>query len=127
MFETDQLSVRVADLGLIAAAMARLRAEPPTALDGEPVAVIDLAAGTDDLPPTDAVLLAGESVKVVVRPSGTEPKLKCYLEARHPADASTPLGETRRRSGPGWPGCGPRCRPVLGLPEAVAHAEFLSP
>ena len=36
-----------------------------------------------DLPPTDAVLLSGESLKVVVRPSGTEPKLKCYLEARH--------------------------------------------
>jgi len=75
--------------------MARLRAEPPAALDGEPVAVTDLAAGTDDLPPTDAVLLSGELVKVVVRPSGTEPKLKCYLEARHPADASTPLDETR--------------------------------
>ena len=39
VFETDQLSVRVADLGLIAAAMARLRAAPPDALDGEPVAV----------------------------------------------------------------------------------------
>jgi phosphomannomutase len=95
VFETDQLSVRVADLGLIAAAMARLRAAPPDALDGEPVAVTDLAAGTDDLPPTDAVLLSGESLKVVVRPSGTEPKLKCYLEARHPADASVPLAETR--------------------------------
>jgi phosphomannomutase len=57
--------------------------------------VTDLAAGADDLPPTDAVLLSGESLKVVVRPSGTEPKLKCYLEARHPADDSTPLGETR--------------------------------
>ncbi len=97
VFGTDQLAVRVADLGLIAAAMARLRARPPSELDGEPVEVTDLAAGTDALPPTDAVLLSGESLKVVVRPSGTEPKLKCYLEARRPPDTSTPLGEVRQQ------------------------------
>jgi phosphomannomutase len=98
VFETDQLSVRVADLDLIAATMTRLRGHPPRELDGEPVEVTDLAAaGGPDLPPTDAVLIAGASLKVVVRPSGTEPKLKCYLEARHPADSSTPLTQTRRR------------------------------
>jgi phosphomannomutase len=97
VFETAQLSVRVADLTLIADAMARLRADPPAALDDQPVEVTDLADGHADLPPTDAVLLAGESVKVVVRPSGTEPKLKCYLEARQPADSSTPLIQARRR------------------------------
>ena len=42
----------------------------------------DLAGGSEDLPPTDAVVIRGERVKVVVRPSGTEPKLKCSLEAR---------------------------------------------
>jgi phosphomannomutase len=97
VFETDRLSVRVSDLGRIGTAMARLRATPPDALDGEPVAVTDLAAGSAGLPPTDAVLLSAESLKVVVRPSGTEPKLKCYLEARHPADSSMPLTQTRRR------------------------------
>jgi phosphomannomutase len=76
--------------------MARLRAAPPDRLDGEPVTVTDLAAGTDDLPATDAVLLSGELLKVVVRPSGTEPKLKCYLEARRPADPSASLAESRR-------------------------------
>ena len=50
MYETDQLSVRVDDLTLIAAAMARLRADPPE-LVGQPVTVIDLASGTDELPP----------------------------------------------------------------------------
>jgi phosphomannomutase len=35
-----------------------------------------------DLPPTDAILLTGAAVRVVARPSGTEPKLKCYLQAR---------------------------------------------
>jgi phosphomannomutase len=96
VYQTDQLSVRVADLGVITAAMARLRADPPAELDGEPVSVVDLAPGTTELPATDALLIRGESVKVVVRPSGTEPKLKCYLEARRPPDSSMPLAQERR-------------------------------
>ncbi|HEV2931157.1 MAG TPA: phospho-sugar mutase [Propionibacteriaceae bacterium] len=98
VYETDQLAIRVADLDLITSAMAQLRADPPAELDGEPVSVVDLALGTDELPPTDAVLITGESVKVVVRPSGTEPKLKCYLETRRPPDSSIPLAKERRRA-----------------------------
>jgi phosphomannomutase len=79
---TSQLSFRVADLELITDAMARLRAAPPERLLGTPVEVVDLAPGSPHLPPTDAVLLTSELVRVVVRPSGTEPKLKCYLEVR---------------------------------------------
>jgi phosphomannomutase len=96
--ETDQLAVRVADLELITGAMARLRADAPKQLDGEPVTVVDLATGSPELPATDAVLITGESVKVVVRPSGTEPKLKCYLEARRPPNSSFPLAQERRRA-----------------------------
>jgi phosphomannomutase len=79
---TDQLSVRVADLGLIADAMARLRAEPPATLGGLPVETVDdLAAGSATLPPTEGLRFRlADSARVVVRPSGTEPKLKCYLE-----------------------------------------------
>jgi phosphomannomutase len=95
VYETDQMSVRVADLKIIAAAMARLRADPPAMLSGLPTAVVDLADGSDGLPPTDAVLITGETIKVVVRPSGTEPKLKCYLEARLPAAHSSDLMTTR--------------------------------
>ena len=98
VYETDQLSVRVDDLGLIAAAMTRLRARPPAALAGQPVSVVDLAAGSPDLPPTDGILISGDSLKVVVRPSGTEPKLKCYLEARLPPSSKAGLGEDRRRA-----------------------------
>jgi phosphomannomutase len=86
---TDQLSVRVADLSLIAHAMDSLRAGPPASLgDDEIVEVADLASGWAGLPPTDGLLYrtAGGS-RVVVRPSGTEPKLKCYLEAVVPVDA----------------------------------------
>jgi phosphomannomutase len=95
VYETDQMSVRVADLKIIAAAMARLRADPPAMLSGLPTAVVDLADGSDGLPPTDAVLITGETIKVVVRPSGTEPKLKCYLEAHLPAARSADLIATR--------------------------------
>jgi phosphomannomutase len=98
VYETDQLSVRVEDLSLLDAAMVRLRRQPPTTLLGRPVQVIDLAAGTDELPPTDGVLLAGERVTVVVRPSGTEPKLKCYLEARVPLAEAAGLASDRQRA-----------------------------
>ncbi|WP_154674443.1 phospho-sugar mutase [Nakamurella lactea] len=79
---TDQLSVRVSDLTEIADAMARLRAALPSTLLGDPV------TGTEDLlPRTDAVVLRTDRARVVVRPSGTEPKLKCYLEVTLPVAA----------------------------------------
>jgi phosphomannomutase len=79
---TDQLSVRVADLGLISSAMTRLRAEPLALLGGLAVeGVDDLAAGSATLPPTDGLRFRlADRARVVVRPSGTEPKLKSYLE-----------------------------------------------
>ena len=79
---TDQVSVRVTDLSLIGAAMERLRATPPTVLGGLAVErVDDLSEGSADLPPTDGLRYRlAEGARVVVRPSGTEPKIKCYLE-----------------------------------------------
>ena len=68
---TSQLAFRVADLSLIADAMARVRATPPVELAGEPVTATDLATGSAELPPTDGMLFEGASVRVVVRPSGT--------------------------------------------------------
>jgi phosphomannomutase len=96
---TSQLSFRVADLALIGEAMARVRTLPPATLAGEPVTATDLALGSADLPPTDGMLFNGDSVRVVVRPSGTEPKLKCYLQVRLPAAASQDLGSARARAG----------------------------
>ncbi|MCA0146188.1 phospho-sugar mutase [Blastococcus sp. LR1] len=77
LFVTGQLSVRVEDLTLISDAMARLRSAPPATLLGRAVDYADLALET---PSIDAVRLLGEGVRVIVRPSGTEPKLKAYLE-----------------------------------------------
>ena len=72
---TAPLTVRVTDLSLIAAAMARLRAAPPATLLGRPVTSVE-----DLLPATDGIRLRADGIRVVVRPSGTEPKLKAYLE-----------------------------------------------
>ncbi len=84
---TAQLSVRLPSPEQIAAAVARLRTTPPTSLGGSAViAVDDLAAGIDGLPPTDGIRLRMDDARVIVRPSGTEPKLKCYLEVVLPYD-----------------------------------------
>jgi len=82
---TSQHSIRVAKLRQIDEMMKRLREAPPSELAGEAVQTSDLLTA-GKLPPTDAVMLSGKTVRVVVRPSGTEPKLKCYLEARRPAE-----------------------------------------
>ena len=78
---TSQLSVRVSDISLIADAMARLRADPPTSLGGRDVVRMDdLEKGADGLPPTDGLRFTCKDTRVIIRPSGTEPKLKCYLQ-----------------------------------------------
>lgn len=88
---TDQVSVRVSDLSLISDAMQRLRTSPPTSLGGLSVlGVDDLALGSDALPPTDGLRFRLDSgARVVVRPSGTEPKIKCYLEVVVPVEPAS--------------------------------------
>jgi phosphomannomutase len=87
---TDQLSVRVDDPAVITRAMERLRSRPPETLGGLRVEQVeDLAAGSDDLPATDGLRYrVAERSRVVVRPSGTEPKIKCYLEVVVPVGAA---------------------------------------
>jgi phosphomannomutase len=86
--QTDAFSVRVSDLTQIAPVMARLRTLPPTEIGGVPVAVAeDLSEGGHGLPPTEGLrFLLADRTRVIVRPSGTEPKLKVYLEAIVPVD-----------------------------------------
>ncbi|GHD45116.1 phospho-sugar mutase [Streptomyces galbus] len=93
---TDQLSVRVQDLSVIADAMRRLREHPPAELAGLPVTrAEDLSRGTESLPPTDGLRYTLDGARVVVRPSGTEPKLKCYLEVVVPVDGHAGLPAAR--------------------------------
>jgi phosphomannomutase len=100
---TDQLSARFADLEQIPATMARVRAEPPATLAGSPVVSVEDLAEPDPasgLPPTEGLrLLAADGTRVVVRPSGTEPKVKCYLEVIVPVEehaAPATVGQARQ-------------------------------
>ena len=79
---TAPVTFRVEDVGLISAAMQQLRSTTPAELAGsEVVSVIDLNEGYNGLPPTDGLMLfTAANDRVIIRPSGTEPKLKCYLE-----------------------------------------------
>ncbi|MFD8805023.1 phospho-sugar mutase [Streptomyces sp. NPDC059597] len=96
---TDQLSVRVEDLSLIADAMRRLREQPPTRLAGLAVtSAEDLTRGTATLPPTDGLRYALDGARVIVRPSGTEPKLKCYLEVVLPVATHADLPSARAKA-----------------------------
>jgi phosphomannomutase len=101
---TAPLSIRVKDLGLITEAMARLRGDPPVRLGGRRVeAVDDLTHGGEGLPPTDGLRfrLSGDgagSARVVVRPSGTEPKLKCYLQVVLPVGEKEDVDAVRAKA-----------------------------
>jgi len=79
---TEQISIRVTDMSAITHLLAGLRANPPREIAGRAVeSVDDLAAPKDGLPPTDGlrIWLAG-GIRIIVRPSGTEAKMKCYIE-----------------------------------------------
>lgn len=82
LYATAPLSIRVEDLSLIAKGMKNLRSGTLTSLAGSPLAsTVDLSDGSDELPPTDGLVFTSQrGDRVVARPSGTEPKLKCYLE-----------------------------------------------
>ncbi len=105
---TEQLSVRVNDLSLIAAAMSSLRASRPGLLSGRPVVFDDLA------PAADVVRLTGDGLRVVVRPSGTEPKLKAYLEVVVPVTGS--VSAAREEAGALMSALRPAVSELLGLP-----------
>jgi phosphomannomutase len=83
---TEQISMRVADMSAITKLLANLRSTPPQEIAGRAVESIDdLAAPTDGLPPTDGIRLwLSGGVRIIIRPSGTEAKLKCYIEVIAP-------------------------------------------
>ncbi|TWF92860.1 phospho-sugar mutase [Saccharopolyspora dendranthemae] len=90
--QTGQVSVRVTDLAVIPRIMQRLREDPPQELAGSATETRDL------LPDTDALVITGAGgLRVVIRPSGTEPKLKCYLQVVEQV-GELPLAEAKQRA-----------------------------
>ncbi|WP_067698358.1 phospho-sugar mutase [Nocardia jejuensis] len=85
-----QVSLRLADAAEAAAVVERLRDTPPTRIAGETVTCTDMSRVRGALR-TDALVFEGPSLRLVVRPSGTEPKLKCYLETVTPVPERTAL------------------------------------
>jgi phosphomannomutase len=88
---TRQVSVRVTDTARIQAVMTALRDQPPTTVAGiEVTSVEDLAAGAGGLPPTDGLRIQlASGGRIIVRPSGTEPKVKCYLQCVRSVDTGS--------------------------------------
>ena len=116
---TDQLSVRVEDLALIPAMMDRLREQPPSSFAGSPVTTrTDLSLGSQALPPTDGMLfLSQDQTRVIIRPSGTEPKLKCYLEVIRPVGSAEQLPAVRAAAAQALQAIKADIRAALGLVE----------
>jgi phosphomannomutase len=83
-FASDQISIRVDDVAAIGRMMSRLRDEPPTAVgEVEVERIDDLLDGVDGFPPGDVLRLwLTDGSRAIIRPSGTEPKLKVYLDVR---------------------------------------------
>jgi phosphomannomutase len=79
---TEQISIRLGDLSKVGVILGGLRGNPPKEIAGRTVnAIDDLAAPTDGLPPTDGLRIwLDGGVRIIIRPSGTEAKMKCYIE-----------------------------------------------
>jgi phosphomannomutase len=72
------------------AAVDALADAPPETLIGVPVIEVEDLRRGERLPPTEGIVVRAEGIRLVVRPSGTEPKLKCYAEAVVPVAGERP-------------------------------------
>ena len=79
---TKQISVRVDSLEQIATILGRFRNNTPQSIAGyRVIGFDDLEKPVSGLPPTNGVRIFLEpNIRIIVRPSGTEPKIKCYIE-----------------------------------------------
>jgi len=107
---TGQVSMRVEDLSLITTTMARIRRDPPGSLLGDPVTEVE-----DRLPGADVLTLRTARARVVIRPSGTEPKLKAYLEVVEPVTDGDLTGARARAVAAMDDGLRPEISAALGL------------
>jgi len=62
--------------------LANIRKNPPKEIDGQPLIFDDFAQGLFGLPKSDVLRFKNEDYRIIIRPSGTEPKMKIYLQAK---------------------------------------------
>jgi phosphomannomutase len=80
---TEQISIRLSDLSQVGLIMGKLRSNSPHEIAGYKVTSIDdLSLPSDGLPTTDGLRIwLDGAIRIIIRPSGTEAKMKCYIEA----------------------------------------------
>lgn len=97
---TKQISVRTTSVSQIDAILSRFRDNTPTSIGRFAVTQFDdLEKPTDGLPPTNGVrIYLADDIRVIVRPSGTEPKIKCYIEvvSKDRAESETVISELEK-------------------------------
>ena len=95
---TEQISARVTDAKRLALVISSIRTTQPLDIAGIRVTRFDdLAVATPELPATDGLrfFLEGD-IRIIIRPSGTEPKLKCYIEVVRPTASEHDRDEAER-------------------------------
>ncbi len=90
---TEQISIRLIELSQVGTIMGHLRNNPPAQIAGHRVTSIeDLSTPTDDLPSTDGLRIwLDGTIRIIIRPSGTEAKMKCYIEVIEKDSASAQI------------------------------------
>ena len=90
-YRTEQISIRVNNLAHVDTVLAELRLNHPATIAGYAVrSYEDLLKPSDALPPTNALrLFLNDGIRIIIRPSGTEAKLKCYIEVVRPSGSQS--------------------------------------
>lgn len=100
-YRTDLISVSMPGkdgMEKMKAALERIRKDPPKEIDGEALCFDDFAKGLFSLPKSDVLRFRNDTYRIIIRPSGTEPKMKIYLQAKgtSPSDAEKKLAQMQR-------------------------------
>ena len=85
---TGQVSIRVTDLSVIGKIMNDVKSNPVAQILGQDAEFENLELGKN-LPATEGVIFTTSSYRVIIRPSGTEPKLKCYLQVTADSESAS--------------------------------------
>ena len=78
--KTDQISIRVTDLSIIQSLLNKVAANPPASLAGSALISAEDLSKSKSMATPGIRCYYNDGIRIIIRPSGTEPKLKCYIE-----------------------------------------------